>query len=82
MRRLSRSRRVKFLFLMVTCILGNYFSPQNFTVYSRVFLIPHLGVLISIFGLIIIFLLSSKSVCMRGEVLALSVVQEWSHEAN
>lgn len=78
MRRLSRSRRVKFLFLMVTCILGGFFF---FTVYSKVFLIPHPGVLISIFGLRVIFLLS-KSVCMGGEVLTLSVVQEWSHGAN
>lgn len=59
---------------MVTCILGNYFSPQNFTVYSRVFLIPHPGVLISMFGLGIIFLLSSKAYVWGGVVLTGSVV--------
>lgn len=55
MKGFSRNRRVRFLFLPGDLQLGDWFSQQDFDLYSRGFLIPHPGVLISVFGLAVLF---------------------------
>lgn len=82
MKGFPRNRRVRFLFLPGDLQLGDWLSQQDFDLYSRGFLIPHPGVLISVFGLAVIFLSSPKVYVFSGEVLTLSVVQEWSNGAN